>query len=91
MNRLRGATGVIVIASSVAGILLLLVQQGVSRQSAVLGAFFLAAAYVGVQLVRASGRNERAHAEKLAELAAQVRPTRSDRPGGADPGDEPRQ
>ena len=85
MSRLRGALGVVVIAASVAGLLLLAVQHGVSRQSAVLGAFFVAAAYVGVQLVLASRRNERDHERKLADLA------RSDRPGGADPGDQPRQ
>jgi hypothetical protein len=77
---------VVVVAASAAGLLLLAVQHGVSRQSAVLGAFFLAAAYVGVQLVLASRRHSRAHARKLADLAAG-----SDRPGGADPTDERRQ
>jgi hypothetical protein len=86
LGRVRTILGVVVIALSVAAILALVVQKGASRENAVLLAFFAAASYAGVQLVRASAKNERAHQDKLARLARDA----SDRPGGADAPDERR-
>jgi hypothetical protein len=94
MRRFRAIIGVGVIALSVAAILAIAVQFGVTRQGAALAAFFAAAIYVGMQLVRVDLRTERAHQEKLRKLLAEVKSGEadasrgSDRPGGADARDQ---
>ena len=90
MARLRTVLGVVVVAVSMASMLALLVQNGFTRQSAALFAFFLAATYAGVQLARASHRNEREHEQELGQMLDESKraPPRSDRAGGPDAPDQ---
>jgi hypothetical protein len=98
MRRFRLVIGVFVVGLSTVAILGVAVKKGLSRESAVVDAFFLAVIYAGIQLLRANWRNEREHEEKLTRLLdqtrAQTRAAReqppSDGAGGADPGDQPR-
>jgi len=91
-RRLRLLIGVFVVGLSVAALLTVGIKKGVSRESAVVLAFFVATIYAGWQLLRANWKVEREHQVKLARLLDEVKhaPPPSDRPGGADAGDQER-
>jgi hypothetical protein len=95
LRRFRLVIGVFLVGLSTVAILIAAMEKGMSRKNAVVVAFFLAVIYAGIQLLRANWKNEREHQEKLTRLLDAQRaapPSReappSDRPGGADPGDQ---
>jgi hypothetical protein len=87
---------VFVVGLSTVALLGVAMKKGLSRETAVVAAFFLAVIYAGVQLLRANWKNEREHEEKLTRLLDRTRAARaaetppSDGSSGADPGDQAR-